>query len=79
MPRHGWRKRWAEGQAQSRAANVAELDRKLEGPRAEQRLRRIQARFQQALAANRPSPLGLGVTCVLVFLTVLTLGLLLTG
>jgi hypothetical protein len=78
MPERGWRKHWRDGSARVQAANLAELDRRLEGPGAERRLQRIRARFRRALAEGHPRPLNLGILCALVFLAVVALGLVFT-
>jgi len=71
----GWRQRRRDGQARAQAAN---LERRLEGPGAEQRLHRIRSRFRKALAGGGPGSMGLTTLSVLVFLAVVAIGLWLT-
>jgi hypothetical protein len=77
MSDRGWRKRSREGEARAQAANVADLDRPLEGPGSERRLRRVHARFRKVLAPQDLTPRRLALLCVLAFLAVLAVGLLL--
>jgi len=72
-----WRQRRRDGQARAQAAN---LERRLEGPGAEQRLHRIRTRFRKALAGGGGGPGSMGLTTlsVLVFLAVVAIGLWLT-
>jgi len=78
MSDDGRRQRWRDGQAQ--AANATNLERRLEGPGAEQRLDRIRSRFRKALAGGGWASGSIGVTTlsVLVFLAVVAIGLWLT-
>ena len=71
-----WRKRSREARAP--AANAVEFDRPLEGPSAEQRLRRIQARFRKALGPRDLNPRSLVVLSFLIFLAVVGIGLIVT-
>lgn len=75
--RQGWSQRWRKGQQRAQTANLADLAPRLEGPGSKARLRAIQRRFRQLSAkASRPSALQLTILAVLVFLSVLSLGLL---
>lgn len=79
MPDPGLRQRLREGQARAQAANLAEMGRPLEGPGAERRLARLQRRFRQVSLAARRGDRRVVTLAVLVFVTVVALGLWLTA